>query len=73
MSEHRELYGKELDPKVLSNLILIKRTDRPDEWGMDELSRKAFELEKENAELKKERGELVRRWDKLLRWSKGNE
>ena len=35
----------------LSLLITKMRTDRPDEWLMDELSRKATELEKQRDEL----------------------
>ena len=57
-----ELWGKTLVrgdeafvvTEIEGNKIRIKRTDRPDEWGMDELSRKAFELEKERDELLEE-------------------
>jgi peptidoglycan hydrolase CwlO-like protein len=49
-----ELKSKgDLDPSVLSHRILIKRTDRPDEWSMDELARKALELENQNKDLLK--------------------
>lgn len=35
----------------LSQLITKMRTDRPDEWSMDDLARKAIELEKQRDEL----------------------
>ena len=38
-------YNKDLDFSVLSERLLLKRTDRPDEWSMDELARMALELE----------------------------
>lgn len=33
--------------KKLSEILFIKRTDRPDEWSMDELARRAKVLEDE--------------------------
>jgi hypothetical protein len=49
-----ELKSKgDLDPSVLSHRILIKRIDRPDEWSMDELARKALKLENQNKDLLK--------------------
>jgi hypothetical protein len=35
----------ELDFSILSERLLLKRTDRPDEWSMDELARMALEVE----------------------------
>jgi hypothetical protein len=41
-----ELKCKEdLGFSILSERILLKRTDRPDEWSMDELARMALEIE----------------------------
>lgn len=53
MIELKEKYFKEeLEPdKYLSHLIMSKRLDRPDEWSIDELARKALDLEKENKRL----------------------
>ena len=42
----------------LSQKITNRRTDRLDEWSMDELSRDVSKLESEIAELTKERDEL---------------
>jgi hypothetical protein len=37
--------------KKLSEILHIKRIDRPDEWSMDEFSKKAENLEKRIKEL----------------------
>ena len=36
---------EEWDFQILSNRLLMKRTDRPDEWAMDSLASMALELE----------------------------
>tara|TARA_R110002126_G_scaffold23254_5_gene81826 strand:+ start:858 stop:1313 length:456 start_codon:yes stop_codon:yes gene_type:complete len=41
------------DSKILSNLILMNRVYRPDEWTMDELASMALELEDRNKELER--------------------
>ena len=41
-----ELKRKEnLDFNILSERLLLKRTDRPDEWSMDELASMALKIE----------------------------
>jgi len=40
-----------LDFSVLSERILLKRTDRPDEWSMDELASMALKIETRVKEL----------------------
>ena len=47
-----ELKRKEnLDFNILSERLLLKRTDRPDEWSMDELASMALKLEARVKEL----------------------
>tara|TARA_R110000744_G_scaffold93368_1_gene180276 strand:- start:502 stop:792 length:291 start_codon:yes stop_codon:yes gene_type:complete len=42
---------EEWDFRILSNRLLMKRTDRPDEWSMDELASMALTLEARVEEL----------------------
>ena len=47
-----ELKRKEnLDFNILSERLLLKRTDRPDEWSMDELASMALKIETRVKEL----------------------
>jgi hypothetical protein len=47
-----ELKCKEdLDFSILSERLLLKRTDRPDEWSMDELASMALKIETRVKEL----------------------
>lgn len=42
---------EEWDFRILSNRLLMKRTDRPDEWSMDALASMALALESRIKEL----------------------
>tara|TARA_R110000796_G_scaffold44957_4_gene109212 strand:- start:215 stop:445 length:231 start_codon:yes stop_codon:yes gene_type:complete len=42
---------EEWDFRILSNRLLMKRTDRPDEWAMDALAAMALALEARVKEL----------------------
>jgi hypothetical protein len=42
------------DFRILSNRLLMKRTDRPDEWSMDSLASMALALEARVKELESE-------------------
>lgn len=44
---------------ILSHLILMNRTNRPDEWEMDELARMALSIENSYSEAMRERNDAV--------------
>ena len=48
----------EWDAKILSNLLLMNRIYRPDEWTMDDFARMALELEERAEKAEQERDTL---------------